>query len=115
MSKMISPMELYHAARETCVRLYVANGGNKHDQWVIKPFPGTAAIACRDVRDYRRATTIKEWTLCMPAFPLAVRLPRWKSDLIGAYTVHELLHALWTDWDIVKTRAHADWVRLSAK
>ena len=30
-----------------------------------------------------------------------MRLPRWKADLIAAYTVHELLHALWTDWNAV--------------
>ena len=34
----------------------------------------------------------------MPSMPLDVRLPRWKGDLVAAYTVHELLHALWTDW-----------------
>ena len=99
MSKMLSPMELYHAARETCVRLYVANGGNVHDKWTIKPFPGTAAISCR--RDPYDRGAPAQWTLCMPSFPLEIRLPRWKADLVGAYTVHELLHALWTDWDVV--------------
>ena len=34
-------------------------------------------------------------------FPLDVRLPRWKADLVAAYTVHELLHSLWTDWSVV--------------
>ena len=105
MSKMLLPMELYHAAKETCVRLYVANGGNPHDKWVIRPYPGTAAIASHQTTD-RWGDLRREWTLCMPMMPLDVRLPRWKSDLIGAYTVHELLHSLWTDWDVVKqTRA----------
>lgn len=102
MSKMILPMELYHAAKETCLRLYVANGGNPKDAWVIKPYPGTAAIAVRDDMD-RWGNPRRQWTLCMPMMPLDVRLPKWKSDLIGAYTVHELLHSLWTDWDVVKT------------
>ena len=98
MSKMLSPMELYHAARETCVRLYVANGGDRRDRWTIKPFPGTAAISKRG----DPYGGVSHWTLCMPSFPLDIRLPRWKADLIAAYTVHELLHALWTDWDVVK-------------
>ena len=101
MSKMLLPMELYHAAKETCVRLYVANGGNARDKWVIKPYPGTAAIACRESYNYN-SEIMREWTLCMPMMPLDVRLPRWKSDLIAAYTVHELLHSLWTDWEVVK-------------
>ena len=105
MSKMLLPMELYHAARETCVRLYVANGGNVKDKWVIRPYPGTAAIAVQNTYD-RWGDPRREWTLCMPMMPLDVRVARWKGDLIGAYTVHELLHALWTDWDVVKqTRA----------
>jgi uncharacterized protein YegL len=93
-------MELYEAARELCLRLYVINGGNPHDTWHIKPFPGTAAISCK------RHSLMNEWTLCMPAFPMNVKLPRWKADLVSAYTVHELLHSLWTDWDVVRqTRA----------
>ena len=105
MSKMLLPMELYHAAKETCIRLYVANGGNPRDKWSIRPYPGTAAIASHQTTD-RWGDLRREWTLCMPMMPLDVRLPRWKSDLIGAYTVHELLHSLWTDWDVVKqTRA----------
>ena len=99
MGKLLSPMELYHAAKETCVRLYVANGGDKRDQWEIRPYPGTAAIS-RRMHDFQNG--VSTWTLCMPAFPLEIRLPRWKADLIAAYTVHELLHALWTDWDAVK-------------
>jgi Mg-chelatase subunit ChlD len=91
-------MELYTAARETCLRLYVANGGSPLDKWTIKPYPGTAAIAYTP--GYAPGYPAK-WTLCMPAFPLDVRLPRWKADLVAAYTVHELLHALWTDWNIV--------------
>ena len=47
MSKMIFPMELYTAARETCLRLYIANGGDPRDKWTIRPYPGTAAIACK--------------------------------------------------------------------
>jgi Mg-chelatase subunit ChlD len=97
-SKLLTPMELYHAAKETCVRLYVANGGNPHDHWVIRPFVGTAAIALAKRDLY---TGVSHWTLCMPAMPLNVRLPRWQADLIGAYVVHELLHALWTDWEVV--------------
>ena len=97
MSKMVLPMELYAAARETCLRLYVANGGDALAKWTIQPYPGTAAISCNKSL-YRPP----EFTLCMPSFPLDVRLPRWKADLVAAYTVHELLHALWTDWDVVK-------------
>jgi len=98
--KLFTPMELYHAARETCVRLYVMNGGDKRDEWTIQPYPGTAAISCwRDPYDVGMP---RKWKLCMPAFPLDARLPRWQCDLIGAYTVHELLHALWTDWDVVR-------------
>ena len=98
MGKMLTPMELYHAAKETCVRLYVANGGDKRDRWEIRPYPGTAAIAQQ--KDPYSGVSL--WSLCMPALPLEIRLPRWKADLIAAYTVHELLHALWTDWDIVR-------------
>jgi len=90
-------MELYHAARETCLRLYVANGGDAKAKWNIRPYPGTAAIAC-----HRPPYAPPVFTLCMPSFPLNVRLPRWKSDLVAAYTVHELLHALWTDWGAVR-------------
>ena len=97
MGNMVSPMELYHAARETCLRLYVANGGDKHAKWSIRPYPGTAAIAC-NFPPYGPP----EFLLCMPSFPLNVRLPRWKADLVAAYTVHELLHSLWTDWDVVR-------------
>ena len=102
---MLLPMELYHAARETCVRLYVANGGDPKDKWTIRPYPGTAAIASH-MTSNRCGDPVREWTLCMPMMPLDVRVARWKGDLIGAYTVHELLHALWTDWNVVKaTRA----------
>jgi Mg-chelatase subunit ChlD len=98
MSKMLTPMELYHAARETCVRLYVANGGEKRDRWEIKPYPGTAAIS----RNRDPYSGVSVWTLCMPSFPMDIRLPRWKADLIAAYTVHELLHALWTDFSVTR-------------
>jgi uncharacterized protein with von Willebrand factor type A (vWA) domain len=94
--KMVFPMELYEASRELCLRLYVLNGGNPADTWRIKPYPGTAAISCKD------HSSMREWTLCMPAFPMNVKLPRWKADLVSAYTVHELLHSLWTDWPTVK-------------
>jgi outer membrane biosynthesis protein TonB len=97
MSKMVLPMELYAAARETCLRLYVANGGDALAKWTIQPYPGTAAISCN-----RPTWGPPSFTLCMPSFPFDVRLPRWKADLVAAYTVHELLHALWTDWDVVK-------------
>ena len=97
MTKMVLPMELYHAARETCLRLYVANGGDPRAKWTIQPYPGTAAIACDEGNAYRPPS----FRLCMPSFPLDMRLPRWKADLIAAYTVHELLHALWTDWNAV--------------
>ena len=97
MSKMVLPMELYHAARETCLRLYVANGGDARAKWNIRPYPGTAAIACNEGNAWQPPS----FTLCMPSFPLDVRLPRWKADLVAAYTVHELLHALWTDWNAV--------------
>ena len=97
MAKMVLPMELYHAARETCLRLYVANGGDARAKWTVQPYPGTAAIACNEGNECRPPS----FTLCMPSFPLDVRLPRWKADLVAAYTVHELLHALWTDWNAV--------------
>ena len=97
MAKMVLPMELYHAARETCLRLYVANGGDARAKWTVQPYPGTAAIACNEGNEWRPSS----FTLCMPSFPLDVRLPRWKADLVAAYTVHELLHALWTDWNAV--------------
>jgi hypothetical protein len=90
-------MELYEASKETCIRLYVANGGSSRDIWHIRPYPGTAAIASQVIEHGKR-----EWTLCMPAFPLDVRLPRWQADLIGGYTVHELLHALWTDFAVAE-------------
>jgi uncharacterized protein YegL len=97
MSRMVLPMELYHAARETCLRLYVANGGDARAKWTIRPYPGTAAIACNEGNAWQPPS----FTLCMPSFPLEIRLPRWKADLVAAYTVHELLHALWTDWNAV--------------
>ena len=97
MARMVLPMELYHAARETCLRLYVANGGDTRAKWTIQPYPGTAAIACDPGNAYRPPS----FRLCMPSFPLDMRLPRWKADLVAAYTVHELLHALWTDWNAV--------------
>ena len=71
----------------------------------LRPYPGTAAIASHMTGNFH-GDPVREWTLCMPMMPLDVRVARWKGDLIGAYTVHELLHALWTDWNVVKaTRA----------
>ena len=64
MAKMVLPMELYHAARETCLRLYVANGGDARAKWTIRPYPGTAAIACDEGDAYRPPS----FTLCMPCF-----------------------------------------------
>ena len=63
MAKMVLPMELYHAARETCLRLYVANGGDARAKWNIRPYPGTAAIACNEGNAYRPPS----FTLCMPS------------------------------------------------
>jgi uncharacterized protein with von Willebrand factor type A (vWA) domain len=82
--------------------LYVLNGGDPSDKWHIKPFPGTAAISCKIDTDRLTGVLTRVWTLCMPAFPMNVRLPRWKADLCAAYTVHELLHSLWTDWAVVR-------------
>ena len=65
MTRMVLPMELYTAARETCLRLYVANGGAAIDKWTIKPFPGTAAISYQP--PYAPGYPA-HWTLCMPGF-----------------------------------------------
>lgn len=100
MGNSVTPMELYDAARETCMRLYVANGGDPKAVWKITTTPDTAAIACE-----HRYGKPPVWTLAMPAFPLDARLPKWKGELIAAYTVHELLHALWTDWEAVRQSA----------
>ena len=102
MSALVTPMELYHAARETCLRLYVANGGDPHAIWTIRPYPGTAAIAC-----HKPSWDPPRFDLAMPAFPMETRLPRWKAELVTAYTVHELLHALWTDFEVVVQSSRA--------
>jgi Mg-chelatase subunit ChlD len=31
-----------------------------------------------------------------------VKLPRWQADLVAGYTVHEMLHAIWTDFSVVR-------------
>jgi hypothetical protein len=64
----VTPMELYHAAREVCLRLYVLNGGDARATWTVKPFPGTAAIVCKFP-----AYGPPEFTLGMPAFPIGAR------------------------------------------
>ena len=97
--KLINPAELYEAAKTTCQRLYIANGGNPSHEWHVEPYPGTAAIAFKPAL---HSGECARWILAMPAFPAGVLLPRWKSELIAAYTVHELLHALWTDWGAVR-------------
>jgi uncharacterized protein with von Willebrand factor type A (vWA) domain len=94
--KYVTPLELYEAALNACRTLYVANGGNSRDTWIVRPYPETAAISCAEYNG------IKRWTLCMPAFNPNELLPRWKAELIAAYTVHELLHTLWTNFDTVK-------------
>jgi len=94
--KYVTPLELYEAALNACQTLYVANGGSRHDTWKVRPYPETAAISCSTYG------TVKNWLLFMPAFDPNTLLPRWKAELIAAYTVHELLHTLWTDFDAVK-------------
>jgi Mg-chelatase subunit ChlD len=102
MPTYVTPMELYHAARETCLRLYVANGGDAHAEWSITTHPQTAAIARE--RRYNGVVSryVPYFRLAMPAFPLQSKLPRWRADLVAAYTVHELLHSLWTDFEVVE-------------
>ena len=103
-SRLTTAAELYEAARETCLRLYVANSGNREALWTIEPFPGTAAITVETIVEYRgrKRTETPHWRLHMPAYPVDARLPRWHATLIAAYTVHELLHALWTDFEVTK-------------
>ena len=104
MSKLTTAAELYEAARETCVRLFVANGGDKDALWTVEPYPGTAAISVENIWEYRarKTTRVQHWRLHMPAYPVDARLPRWHATLIAAYSVHELLHALYTNFDVTK-------------
>ena len=104
--KLTTAAEMYEAARETCLRLFVANGGDRDDIWTVEPFPGTAAITVETLWGTRSrlktSTSLRHWRLHMPAYPVDARLPRWHAALIAAYTVHELLHALWTDFSVTK-------------
>lgn len=90
----VTASQSYLAARETCARLYVATGGNPNHQWTVAPFSGTAAIAF----DPGGAYTVPTWRLHMPAMPLDARLTRREADLMAAYVVHELGHALFTQF-----------------
>src|SRR5215472_2912277 len=101
MPKMTTALELYQAAKETCIRLYVANGGSRHDNWRVQPYPGTAAIACVT----QPSGSSKLWTLCMPALPLDQPLPVWMAELLAAYTIHEECHALFTDFTVIPQAA----------
>lgn len=89
----VTAAEVYAAALESCSRFYVANGGSPYHQWVVQPYPGTAAIAFDGY---------SQWTLCLPAMPLDARLSRREGELIVAFIVHELGHALYTDFDVFK-------------
>lgn len=93
MSQLVTAAEVYAAARETCSRLYVAAGGNPAHTWTVQPYPSTAAIA----RNWRG------FDLYMPALPLDARLSRREADLMAAYVVHELMHALETDFGVTST------------
>ena len=94
----VTAAEIYAAAREVCSRLYIANGGSANDSWTIKPFPGTAAIG--QETDWNTGGV--RWRLHMPAMPLDARLSRREAEVMTAYTVHELGHALFTDFDVAK-------------
>ena len=91
----VTVSQSYLAARETCARLYVATGGNPAHRWTVTPFQGTAAIS-RTVTPYTNRVTFR---LGMPAMPLEARLSRREADLMAAYVVHELGHALFTDFE----------------
>jgi hypothetical protein len=87
----VTAAEVYAAAVESCSRFYVANGGDPGHAWTVQPYPGTAAIAFN---------WMSGWTLCLPAMPLDARLSRREGELIVAFIVHELGHALFTDFDV---------------
>jgi Cobalamin biosynthesis protein CobT VWA domain len=93
MGKMITGGEVYEAIRETCQRLYIAAGGDKSAIWTVKPFPETACIAV--------GRNGKFWHLGMPAIPATARLTTREADMFVAFGVHEILHALWTDFRVV--------------
>ena len=89
----VTAAEVYAAAVESCSRFYVANGGSTLHVWTVQPYPGTAAIAFDGWNT---------WTLCLPAMPLDARLSRREGELIVAFIVHELGHALFTDFEVFK-------------
>jgi hypothetical protein len=89
----VTASEVYAAAVESCSRFYVANGGSTLHAWTVQPYPGTAAISFDGWNT---------WTLCLPAMPLDARLSRREGELIVAFIVHELGHALFTDFDVFK-------------
>jgi hypothetical protein len=62
------------------------------DTWIVRPYPGTAAISVQDT-GFSRVIT-----LCMPAIPMDARLSRREADVLMAYVTHELGHALFTDF-----------------
>jgi Cobalamin biosynthesis protein CobT VWA domain len=93
MGKMITGGEVYEAIRETCQRLYIAAGGDKNAIWTVQPFPETACIAV--------GKNGKFWKLGMPAIPATTRLTTREADMFVAFGVHEILHALWTDFGVV--------------
>ena len=93
MGKMITGGEVYEAIRETCQRLYIAAGGDKSAIWTVQPFPETACIAA--------SRNGKYWKLGMPAIPATATLTVREADMFVAFGVHEILHALWTDFDVV--------------
>ena len=93
MGKMVTGGEVYEAIRETCQRLYIAAGGDKNAIWTVKPYPETACIAV--------GKNGKFWHLGMPAIPATTRLTTREADLFVAFGVHEILHALWTDFAVV--------------
>jgi hypothetical protein len=93
MSKMVTGGEVYEAIRETCQRLYIAAGGDKNAIWTVQPFPETACIAVGNAGKY--------WKLGMPAIPATARLTTREADMFVAFGVHEILHALWTDFNVV--------------
>ena len=89
----VTVAEIYHAAKETCSRLYVACGGNPNEAWNVNPHPSTAAI-----KRNRNAWGHDSWDLFMPAMPLDARLSRREADTLVGYVTHELGHALFTDF-----------------
>ncbi|HTA95123.1 MAG TPA: hypothetical protein VK769_03270, partial [Verrucomicrobiae bacterium] len=91
---MVTGGEVYEAIRETCQRLYIAAGGDKNAIWTVQPYPETACIAA--------SKNGKFWKLGMPAIPATARLTTREADMFVAFGVHEILHALWTDFHVVE-------------